>query len=89
MIERKGDDHASPDGKLCVFHGSRSLLRVLSVDVGASQVIERLYDIASDWDNYELERLYCAWAADKDPAHNEDARFLGGVKSYTKGKPAP
>jgi hypothetical protein len=36
-----------------------------------------------------LEAMYIAWAKAKDPAHNEDARFLTWVKSYTKGKPSP
>jgi hypothetical protein len=51
--------------------------------------MERLYEIAPRWDKHMLESLYVAWAKDKDAAHNEDARFLGWVKSYTKGKPAP
>lgn len=55
----------------------------------SSQAIERLYEIAPRWDKHMLESMYVAWAKDKDPAHNEDARFLGWVKSYTKGKPAP
>lgn len=55
----------------------------------SAQAMERLYEIAPRWDKYMLERMYVAWAADKDAAHNEDARFLGWVKSYTKGKPAP
>ncbi|MGO9486800.1 MAG: replication initiator protein A [Rhodomicrobium sp.] len=55
----------------------------------SSKAIERLYEIAPGWDKYMLEQLYYAWAADKDPARNEDARFFGWVKSYTKGKPAP
>ena len=42
--------------------------------------------VAPGWDKYMLESQYCAWAADKEPAHNEDARFFGWVKSYTKGK---
>ncbi len=55
----------------------------------SSQAMERLYEIAPRWDKHMLESLYSAWAKDKDVAHNEDARFLGWVKSYTKGKPAP
>ena len=50
---------------------------------------ERLYDLAPRWDKYMLERAYIAWAKDKDPARDEDARFLGWVKSYTKNKAAP
>jgi plasmid replication initiation protein len=51
--------------------------------------IERVPELAPRWDKYYLEKMYCAWAADKDRAHNEDARFFGWVKSFTKGKPPP
>ena len=55
----------------------------------SSQAIERLYDIAPGWDKYMLEHAYMEWAKDKEPARNEDARFLSWVGSFTKGKPAP
>ena len=55
----------------------------------SSQAIERLYEISPGWDKYNLEHTYIAWAKDKEPARNEDARFLSWVGSYTKGKPAP
>ena len=51
--------------------------------------IERLRDLAPRWDKHFLEHTYIAWARVKDPADNEDARFLGWVKSYTKNKRAP
>lgn len=54
----------------------------------STRAIEQLSAIAPRWDKHMLEQLYIAWAADKDAARNEDARFLGWVKSYTKGKPA-
>ena len=54
-----------------------------------SKAIEQLYESAPGWDKYALEQLYVAWAKDKEPAHNEDARFIGWVKTYTKGKPSP
>lgn len=50
------------------------------------EALDRVHDIAPGWDRYALESLYLRWIADKDPARNEDARFLGWVKSYTKGK---
>ena len=50
---------------------------------------DRLVDLAPRWDKHRLESMYIEWARDKDSARNEDARFLGWVKSYTKGKPAP
>jgi len=55
----------------------------------SSHAMEQLYEIAPRWDKHMLESLYVDWAKNKDPAHNEDARFIGWVKSYTKGKPAP
>jgi hypothetical protein len=68
---------------------------VLTADSGGRSIMisqaamERLYDQAPGWDKYMLERMYCEWAADKERAHSEDARFLGWVKSFTKGKPSP
>jgi hypothetical protein len=55
----------------------------------SSQAIERLYETAPGWDKYYLENTYIEWAKDKEPARNEDSRFLSWVGSYTKGKPAP
>ena len=55
----------------------------------SSRAIEQLYDVAPRWDKHMLESLYAEWAKTKDAARNEDARFIGWVKSYTKGKPAP
>ncbi len=55
----------------------------------SAQAIERLYEMAPRWDKYMLESLYKTWAKNVEPARNEDARFLGWVKSYTKCKPAP
>ncbi|MBS0244564.1 MAG: replication initiator protein A, partial [Proteobacteria bacterium] len=55
----------------------------------SSAAIERLAEVAPGWDKYMLERLYCGWAADKEQAHSEDARFHGWVKSFTKGRAAP
>ena len=36
-----------------------------------------------------LESMCVTWTKDKNPARDEDAPFLGWVRSYTKGKPAP
>ena len=55
----------------------------------STRAIERLYEMAPGWDKYALEHAYIAWAKDKDPARDEDARFLSWVASYTKNKPAP
>ncbi len=55
----------------------------------SSKAIERLYEIAPGWDKYMLEHAYMEWAKDKEPARNEDARFLSWVGSYTKGKHSP
>ena len=55
----------------------------------STDAFERLFDVAPRWDKHMLESLYIEWARDKDAARSEDARFIGWVKSYTKGKPAP
>ncbi len=55
----------------------------------STHAIEQLYETAPGWDKYMLEHAYIAWAKDKEAARNEDARFLGWVKSYTKSKPSP
>jgi plasmid replication initiation protein len=55
----------------------------------SSKAIEQLYHVAPRWDKHMLESLYAEWAKTKDAARNEDARFIGWVKSYTKGKSAP
>ena len=55
----------------------------------SGEAFERAHDLAPGWDRYALEQIYLEWAADKDAARSEDARFLGWVKSYTKGKAAP
>ena len=54
----------------------------------STQAFEQTSKLAPGWDRYALEQIYIGWAADKDPARNEDARFLGWVRSYTKGRPA-
>lgn len=54
----------------------------------STDAFDRIHDVAPGWDRYALESLYLGWAADKDPARNEDARFLGWVKNFTKGRRA-
>jgi plasmid replication initiation protein len=55
----------------------------------SEKTLERLTQMAPGWDKYALERAYVDWARGKEPAHNEDARFLKWVETYTKNKPAP
>ena len=38
-------------------------------------------------DAYWLENTYTTWAADLDPANNEDARFLKWAQSFMKKQP--
>lgn len=57
--------------------------------VVSAEVMDRLPEVAPRWDRYALTALYQQWAATKDAARNEDARFLGWVRSFTKGKPPP
>ena len=54
----------------------------------STEAFDRAREIAPGWDRYALENIYIGWPSDKDAARNEDARFLGWVKSYTKGRPA-
>jgi plasmid replication initiation protein len=90
------------DGEHVVFARRGEMIKALATarmgDAGpdrdrrimiSSKAIERLYDVAPRWDKHMLESLYAEWAKTKDVARNEDARFLGWVESYTKGKPAP
>lgn len=49
--------------------------------------LDRVRDVAPRWDRYALEQKYIAWAADKEAARSEDARFLKWAANYTKGKP--
>jgi plasmid replication initiation protein len=53
----------------------------------SAEAIERVREFAPRWDKYYLENAYKSWAKDKEPARNEDARFFGWLKSFTKGKP--
>jgi plasmid replication initiation protein len=53
----------------------------------SSRAMDRLSEAAPGWDRYMLESSYIAWAKDKDPARDEDARFMSWVASFTKGKP--
>ncbi len=52
------------------------------------KAMEQVPSLAPGWDKYALESKYCEWAADKDAANNEDARFLAWVKSFTGNKAA-
>jgi ParB/RepB/Spo0J family partition protein len=65
--------------------GRRAAAKPIRISTDA---FDRIHDIAPGWDRYALESLYLGWAADKEPARNEDARFLGWVRSYTKGRRA-
>lgn len=53
----------------------------------SSTAMEQLKGIAPGWDRHMLEATYKNWMQDKDAARNEDARFLGWAKSFTKGRP--
>ncbi|MEQ1719486.1 MAG: replication initiator protein A [Hyphomicrobium sp.] len=54
----------------------------------STEAFDLAREIAPGWDRYALENIYIGWASHLDAARNEDARFLGWVKSYTKGRPA-
>ena len=51
------------------------------------QALNQLREVAPGWDRYALEAQYLARVADKEPARNEDARFIGWARSFTKGRP--
>lgn len=57
--------------------------RAVRISQGA---FDQVPEIAPGWDRYALEATYCEWAATKDAARSEDARFLKWVRSFTKGK---
>lgn len=65
-----------PEGK----SGGRASIRI-SMDA-----FDQVLEIAPGWDRYALEQLYIDWAAGKDAARSEDARFLSWVRSFTKGR---
>jgi len=77
---------AKPPALLLTPNAASPTLRPIRV---SSAAIERLWNVAPGWDKYMLEQVYIDWAKDKDAARDEDARFLGWVKSYTKGKGDP
>lgn len=74
----RGAGEARPIGALV---GQTGTIRI-SLDA-----LERVRTVAPRWDRYALEQRYIAWAGDKEPARNEDARFLKWAANYTKGKP--
>lgn len=51
-----------------------------------TNAFEQARDVAPGWDLYALEQIYLGWAANKEPARNEDARFSSWVRSFTKGR---
>lgn len=87
---RRGDVTARQlDGKTATPEAisSKASERTIRISQAA---FDTMRDRAPGWDKYMLESMYIEWAKTKDPAKkSEDARFLGWVKSYTKGKPAP
>ena len=89
---RRGDVTArQPDGKTASPEAREPITRPNAArPIRISQAaFDTMRDRAPGWDKYMLESMYIEWAKTKDAAKNEDARFLGWVKSYTKGKPAP
>ncbi len=75
-------------GKMKGRSGSAAQVHTSNQVLISSRAIEQLAEVAPRWDKHMLERMYIEWAGSKEPARNEDARFLGWVRSYTKGKPA-
>jgi plasmid replication initiation protein len=52
----------------------------------SSGALERARELAPGWDKYYLEGAYKDFFADKEPAKNEDARFLAWVPSFVRGR---
>ncbi len=76
-----GSRDSVPSGVTAVQAGAgKSAVRI------SQAAFDRLLDDAPGWDRYALEADYCAWAADKDVARNEDARFGSWVRKVTKGR---
>jgi plasmid replication initiation protein len=87
LFERKAAELAREAPALRVeIPPSPAMPRRISVSMDALQKCPQK-GYAPGWDKYQLEKIYIEWAADKEPAKNEDARFLSWVKSFTKGKP--
>jgi plasmid replication initiation protein len=81
---RKDGSLVSGDGLVAQTNDELRTARAIRI---STQAFELAREIAPGWDRYALEQIYIGWASDKDEARNEDARFIGWVKSYTKGKP--
>lgn len=52
----------------------------------SAAALDQVPGLAPGWDRYALEAMYCDWAANKEQARNEDARFCKWVMSFTKGQ---
>jgi plasmid replication initiation protein len=61
-------------------NSTKRLIRV------SQDAMDALYEIAPGFDRYWLESTYQNWAADKEVARSEDARFLAWARSFTKGR---
>ncbi len=85
VFARRGDAAAVAPGPVAP---TPDLSRERKIRI-SPQAFERMCEVAPRWDKHMLESQYAEWAKSKDPARNEDARFFGWLKSYTKGKAAP
>jgi hypothetical protein len=52
----------------------------------SAEALDRVRLLAPGWDKYFLEGAYRDYFAEKEPAKNEDARFLAWVPKFVKGK---
>ncbi len=52
----------------------------------SEEAFNNVRKVAPGWDRQFLLTRYMEWTANKDPAKDIDAAFLGWAKRFTKGK---
>lgn len=85
-IDGKTARRREPSGRAGLPTASTDDARTARTVRISTQAFELAREIAPGWDRYALEQIYIGWASNLDEARNEDARFIGWVKSYTKGR---
>ena len=79
---RRDDAKAPPAPLVAPSQAGEERRRIV---IGA-EALDQARARAPGWDKYYLEGAYKEFFADKEPAKNEDARFLAWVPSFVKGR---